>query len=158
MRQFLQNKRFPLSRGTLRRVSYHSASAKRHSGPMRFLEQHITSPLLHRLAGFSRSPFSLVQYVDPATGGLSERLIFVERIGSGFLLAFPEEANATWCRNVLAACTWTVRWHGEIYKLDKPKTVDPKTGLRAFSLPLRLILRASARKHFRIMMARISQS
>jgi hypothetical protein len=124
---------------------------------MRF-NKHITCRFLHRFAGSTRSPLAAIQHVDAASGNLSEGLIIVEPIGKGFLLALPDGPDAEWYPEILAAGHCTLRWHGRIYELDKPKPVDPKTALRAFPLPVRLILRARATKHFRMMTAQIRRT
>jgi hypothetical protein len=125
---------------------------------MRFIDKHLTSPFLHKFAGSARSPFAVIQHVDAASGNLSRSLIIVEPMGSGFLLALPDGPNAEWYCEILAAGHCTLRWHGRIYELDRPKPVDAKTALRAFPLPVRLILRARATKHFRMMTAQITQN
>lgn len=125
---------------------------------MRFIDNHVTSPFLHKLAAFRRSPFALIQLMDATTGDLSETPIIVEPIGSGFLLALPDGPDAQWYPQILAAGRCTLRWHGRIYELDRPKSVDAKTALRAFPLPVRLILRARATKHFRMMTAQIRRT
>lgn len=124
---------------------------------MRFIDKHVTSPFLHKFASSGRSPLALIQHVDAASGNLSEGLIIVEPIGSGFLLALPNEPNLEWYRKILAEGYCTLRWHGRMYDLSKSTPVDAKTALRAFPLPLRLILRACVAKHFWIMSAQISR-
>jgi len=118
---------------------------------MRFTHKHITCRFLHTFAGSTRSPFAVIQHVDAASGNLSEGLIIVEPIGKGFLVALPDGPDAEWYPEILAAGHCTLRWHGRIYELGRPKPVDAKTALRAFPLPIRLILRARATKHFRMM-------
>ena len=122
---------------------------------MRFIDNHVTSPFLHKLAAFRRSPFALIQLMDATTGDLSETPIIVEPLGSGFLLALPDGPDVEWSHEILAAGHCTLRWHGQMYELNKPKLVDAKTALLAFPLPLRLLLRARATKHFRMMTAQI---
>ena len=125
---------------------------------MRFINKHITCRFLHRFAGSARTPLAVIQRVDAVSENLSESLIIVEPIGKGFLLALPDGPDAEWNPEILAAGHCTLRWHGRIYELDRPKSVDAKTALRAFPLPVRLILRAGATKHFRMMTAQITQN
>ena len=125
---------------------------------MRFIDKHLAKPFLHKFAGSARSPFALIQLMDATTGDLSETPIIVEPMGSGFLLALPDGPDAEWYPEILAAGRCTLRWHGRIYELNRPKSVDAKTALRAFPLPVRLILRARATKHFRMMTAQIRRT
>ena len=147
-----------LEKRRFRILPAHRGAQRKFHNRMRFTDKHITSPFLHKFAGSARSPLALIQHVDAASGNLSEGLIIVEPIGSGFLLALPDEPNLEWYRKILAAGHCTLRWHGRMYDLNKPTPVDAKTALRAFSLPLRLILRVCATKHFRMMTTHISQN
>jgi len=122
---------------------------------MRFIDKHLAKPFLHKFAGSARSPFALIQLMDATTGDLSETPIIVEPIGSGFLLALPDGPDVEWSHEILAAGHCTLRWHDRIYDLYRPRPVDAKTALLAFPLPLRLLLRARATKHFRMMTAQI---
>jgi hypothetical protein len=53
-------------------------------------------------------------------------------------LAFGE--NSDWCRNVLAAGTCTLKWHGQEYALEKPEIIPASEAMGAFPRWKRFLL------------------
>lgn len=155
---FARSTVFELENRGFRILPAHRRAQDRFHNCMRFIDKHLAKPFLHRFAGSARSPFALIQHVDAASGNLSEGLIIAEPVGTGFLLALPDGPDAETYREIFPAGHCTLRWRGQIYKLERPRPVDAKTALRAFPLPIRLILRARATKHFRMMTAQITQN
>ena len=131
---------------------------KQISTPMPLIQNQRASVLLRMFAASARSPFAVLQHVDASTGTFAEELIIVEPVGRRFLLALPAKADAALYHAVLTAGHGRLRWSGQTYALSKPEPVDAKTGLRAFSPFVRLILRARAAKHFRMINAQLTQN
>jgi deazaflavin-dependent oxidoreductase (nitroreductase family) len=110
--------------------------------------KHTLNPLTRRLARSSVGPFSIVQHVGRRSGKRYETPIIVSRVADGFMIELTYGPDVDWHKNVLAAGGCTLVWHGASYAITSIEQVDASTGLAAFPLSQRLILRLLRRTHF----------
>ena len=116
----------------------------------RFLNflKHYFNPLTRRIARNSYGPFALVRHVGRRSGKRYETPIIVQPADDGFVFELTYGPDVDWYKNVLAAGGCTIHWHGKDYVIDKIEPLSTETGLSAFPLPERLLLRAVRRQHF----------
>ena len=112
-----------------------------------FLKRYF-NPLTRRIAHSSHGPFAIVQHVGRRSGKHYETPIIVRPVGDGFVMELTYGPEVDWYKNVQAAGGCTILWHGETYVIDGIERLDPETGITAFSLGQRLILRALHRQDF----------
>jgi deazaflavin-dependent oxidoreductase (nitroreductase family) len=74
--------------------------------------------------------------------------IAVEPFGDGFIIGLPYGEQVDWCRNVLAAGSATITWHGKDHAVSAPEIIDRAAADPAYSPPLRLALRLFRIKRF----------
>lgn len=110
--------------------------------------KHYFNPLTRRIARSSFGPFALVQHVGRRSGKQYETPIIVQPVADGFVFELTYGPEVDWYKNVLAAGSFTLRWHGKDYAIDKLEPLDTAVGMSAFPLPARLLLRAIKRQHF----------
>jgi deazaflavin-dependent oxidoreductase (nitroreductase family) len=104
--------------------------------------------LTRRLAHASLGPFSIVRHVGRRSGKLYETPIIVSRVNDGFVIELTYGPDVDWHKNVVAAGSCSVVWHGQEYRIDQIEPLDTQTGRAAFPPWQRLILRLLGRKHF----------
>jgi len=108
---------------------------------IRSFNKHITNRILRMFASFSRGPFAVIRHVGRRSGKPYETTIMIWPMGDGFVIALTYGESVDWYRNVLAAGSSRVLWHGREYALGKPEPIDAKTALPAFPPFIRMILR-----------------
>jgi deazaflavin-dependent oxidoreductase (nitroreductase family) len=106
------------------------------------------NPITRRLARSSFGPFSIVRHVGRRSGKTYETPLIVQRVHGGFVFELTYGPDVDWYKNVVAAGGCTLLWRGREYVLSQIEPMDAETGLAAFPLPERLILRALRRRHF----------
>ena len=117
------------------------AAARQGLSPWRrFLKQRF-NPLTMRIAGAAHSPFAVERHVGRRSGKSFSTPVIVEPVAGGFVFALTYGPEVDWYRNILAAQTCELRWHGREYRLERPQPLDLKTGLLAFPPLLRGILK-----------------
>lgn len=114
---------------------------------IRYFNKHVTNRVLRRFANSSRGPFAVIYHVGRRSGKPYETTIMVWPLRDSFVIALTYGEPVDWYRNILASERCTVRWHGKVYTLGKPESVDVKTALQAFPPFFRLILRGRV-QHF----------
>ncbi len=110
--------------------------------------KYTLNPLTRRLARSSFGPFSIVRHVGRRSGKLYETPIIVSRVRDGFVIELTYGPDVDWHKNVLAAGSCSLVWHGQEYLIDKIEPLDTETGRAAFPPSQRLILCLLGRKHF----------
>jgi deazaflavin-dependent oxidoreductase (nitroreductase family) len=117
---------------------------------MQFLTflKHCFNPLTRRIARSSFGPFALVRHAGRRSGKQYETPIIVQPMDGGFVFELTYGPDVDWYKNVLAAGGCTLVWHGKDYAIDRIEPLDVETGMSAFSLPERLLLRIMRRQHF----------
>ena len=110
--------------------------------------KYTLNPLTRRLARSSFGPFSIVRHVGRRSGKLYETPIIVSRVRDGFVIELTYGPDVDWHKNVLAAGSCSLIWHGQEHLIDKIEPLDTETGRAAFPPSQRLILRLLGRKHF----------
>jgi deazaflavin-dependent oxidoreductase (nitroreductase family) len=110
--------------------------------------KHTLNPFTRRLARTSFGPFSLIQHVGRRSGRLYETPIVAVRTEDGFIIELTYGPEVDWYQNVQAAGGCTVIWRGKPYGINQFEPLDTETGMMAFPLAARLILRALRRRHF----------
>jgi deazaflavin-dependent oxidoreductase (nitroreductase family) len=112
------------------------------------LLKHTLNPLTRRLAHSSIGPFSIVRHVGRRSGKQYETPIIVSRAGAGFVIELTYGPDVDWHKNIVAAGGCTLVWRGREYALNHIEPIDAETGLAAFPLSQRLVLRLLRRRHF----------
>jgi deazaflavin-dependent oxidoreductase (nitroreductase family) len=110
--------------------------------------KYTLNPLTRRLARSSFGPFSIVRHVGRRSGKRYETPIIVSRVRDGFVIELTYGPDVDWHKNVLAAGSCSLVWHGQEYVIDKIEPLDAETGRAAFPPSQRLILRLLGRTHF----------
>lgn len=110
--------------------------------------KYTLNPLTRRLARSPFGPFSIVQHVGRRSGKLYETPIIVSRVDDGFVIELTYGPDVDWHKNVVAAGSCTIIWHGQQYAIDQIEAIDTQAGRAAFPLSQRLILRLLGRRHF----------
>ena len=113
--------------------------------------KYTLNPLTRRLARSSFGPFSIVRHVGRRSGKLYETPIIVSRVRDGFVIELTYGPDVDWHKNVLAAGSCSLVWHGQVYVIDKIEPLATETGRAAFPPSQRLILRLLGRTHFEMM-------
>lgn len=108
---------------------------------IRTFNKYITNRITRRFASFSHGPFALICHVGRRSGKPYKTPIMVEPIAEGFVIALTYGESVDWYRNVQAAVSSSLLWHGRVYTLKKPEPIDAQTALPLFSPFQRLILR-----------------
>ena len=111
---------------------------------IRTFNKHITNRITRRFASCSHGPFAVIRHVGRRSGKPYETPIMIWPMGDGFVIALTYGESVDWYRNVLAAGSCRVLWHGREYALGKPEPIDVKTALPAFPPFVRMILRQRA--------------
>lgn len=116
----------------------------------RFLNflKHYFNPLTRRIARSSLGPFAIIRHIGRRSGKLYETPIIVQPADNGFVLELTYGPDVDWYKNVLAAGGCTVLWHSKEYMINRIKPLDTKTGMSAFPLLIRAVLRLAKRTHF----------
>jgi deazaflavin-dependent oxidoreductase (nitroreductase family) len=115
---------------------------------MRSFNKHILNRLTRTFASFSRGPFAVIRHVGRRSGKPYETPIMVEPTGDGIVIALTYGLEVDWYRNILAAGHGTLLWHGRVYAIEKPESIDGTIALPAFPRISRLILKMLGTKHF----------
>jgi deazaflavin-dependent oxidoreductase (nitroreductase family) len=108
---------------------------------------HLTLWMAHRRFG----PFALVRHVGRKSGKTFETPILHARTREGFVAVLVYGTGVNWYRNLRAAGRGVVVRGAREYQIDRIEPYPTEAGLRAFALPLRLFLRASRRREFRLL-------
>ena len=80
------------------------------------------NPMVLELAGRRRSPWAIVRHVGRRSGHPYATPVIAPHVTDDsvrILVAFG--ADTDWCRNVLAAGRYTLRWQGRDYLLANPE-------------------------------------
>ena len=115
---------------------------------IRYFNKRFLNRLTIKIAGASHSPIALVQHSGRKSGRHYQTPVMVELLEDGFMFALTYGPAVDWYRNVLAAGSCTLFWHGGKYQLEDPQSVPAKTGLHTFPSPFRQILMAMRIEHF----------
>ncbi len=118
--------------------------------------KHVLNPLTRRVARSSVGPFAIVRHIGRRSGKRYETPIITRPVRDGFVIELTYGSNVDWHKNVVAAGGCVVGWHGKDYVIDRIVPLDPATGLAAFPLPQRLILRLLRRRHFEELKLRVA--
>src|SRR5437764_5604275 len=102
------------------------------SSRIRTFNKYITNPLLRRFASRSRGPFAVMRHVGRRSGKPYETTLMVWHLGEGFVIALTYGSKVDWYRNVVAAGSGTLLWHGRAYTLGIPEQINAKIALTAF--------------------------
>jgi deazaflavin-dependent oxidoreductase (nitroreductase family) len=114
------------------------------------------NPLTRRLiAQSSRGPFAIVHHIGRRSGKTYETPIVVEPVDDGFVVELTYGPDVDWYKNVQAAGSCTLHWHGKDYVINKIEPLDAAIGRAAFPLLAQLLLRILRRKHFFKMVAQL---
>jgi deazaflavin-dependent oxidoreductase (nitroreductase family) len=114
----------------------------------RVLLKHTLNPLTLGLARTSYGPFAIIRHIGRRSGKQYETPIIVATAADGIVIELTYGPEVDWYKNVLAAGGCIVIHQGKEYRIEEIEPMDAETGLAAFPLPARLILRATGRKHF----------
>jgi len=106
------------------------------------------NPVAIRAARRGSGPFSLVEHVGRKTGTRYETPIIVAPVDAGFVAELTYGPEVAWYRNIRAAGSCVIRYHGRPFRIDRIEPLDAEAGLRAYGPPRSWVLRALRRTHF----------
>jgi deazaflavin-dependent oxidoreductase (nitroreductase family) len=115
---------------------------------IRFFNKRVINPLMLKIAGIPGSPIAIVGHVGRRSQKHYQTPVIVEPADGSFVFALTYGPNVDWYRNILAAGSGTLRWHGSEYQLEKPEPIDAQAGILAFPPPLRAILQLIGPEHY----------
>src|SRR5262245_11587928 len=107
----------------------------------------VTTPLARSRHG----PFSLIRHVGRKSGRTYETPVILVKVAEGFIAELTYGENGNWYRNIVAAGGCIVVHHGREYEVTRIEPCSPERGVSAYPPPFRLILKAAARKEFRLL-------
>ena len=93
----------------------------------RSFNKRYLNPWILRFAGRGPLPQGVINHVGRKSGRAYATPIAAIAIPNGFIIGLPYGANVDWCRNILAAGSCTMQWHGTTYNLVKPQLVEAAT-------------------------------
>jgi deazaflavin-dependent oxidoreductase (nitroreductase family) len=85
-----------------------------------------------KMAGGPFSPYAVLTHIGRRSGRTYQTPLGAAPLLDGFVLVLAYGAEADWCRNVLAAGTCTLKWHGQEYRLEKPEIIPASQAIEAF--------------------------
>ena len=115
---------------------------------IRTFNKYVLNRLLRGFVYLSLGPFAILRHVGRRSGKSYETVIWVWRLGEGFVIAQTYGPDVDWYRNMLAAGGGTIIWHKKVYVVGKPEPIDLDTALPAFPAAFRLIFRKAGMKDF----------
>lgn len=110
--------------------------------PVRYFNKHILNRLLRWLAYAPFGPFALVKHVGRKSGKPYEATIMAFPIKNGFMIALTYGPEVDWYKNVQAAGSCTLVFHGKDYLINHLEPMQPKTALPLFPQPQKTILKS----------------
>lgn len=105
---------------------------------IRRFNQRRLNPITLRSAGTPSSDNAAITHVGRRSGHVYTTPVRALPFGEGFVIPLPYGANTDWCRNVMAAGTCTLQWHGQEYHLEKPQVVPFAKVMNVFPVFLRI--------------------
>src|SRR5215472_9337460 len=98
----------------------------------RVFNKYVTNRVLRRLAHLHHGPFALVRHVGRRSGKRYETVIMVFPTEDGFVIALTYGPNVDWFRNLQAAGSGTVFWHGNDFVVRQPEPIGAGVALPLF--------------------------
>jgi deazaflavin-dependent oxidoreductase (nitroreductase family) len=94
---------------------------------------------------------ALIRHVGRKSGRTYETPLLLARVADGFVAELTYGENVDWYRNVAHAGRCTVVVNGREYQIDEIREYPYREGRRAFGRPAAYLLKAMARKDFRLL-------
>lgn len=82
------------------------------------------NPAVLKLAGGRWSPWAKLRHVGRRSGRLYTTPVLATVVSDGLLIPLPFGPDTDWCRNLLAADRFSLRWHGHDYILEAPRVIE----------------------------------
>ena len=102
----------------------------------------LTNPLMVGLAGKRWNPFfGVVEHTGRKSGRRYSAPIAVRRVDGGFVVTAAFGLQVDWYRNLMAAGGGAIRWQEELYPVRAPVPMGRWSGVTAFALVQRVLLR-----------------
>jgi deazaflavin-dependent oxidoreductase (nitroreductase family) len=116
-----------------------------------WLLKNTLNRLTTRMARSGHGPFALIRHVGRKTGRIYETPVILAPVPQGFVAELTYGDKVDWYRNIAAAGKCVVIHHGREYRVNSIEPCSPEQGQRAYPAPFRQVLRATARKEFRLL-------
>jgi deazaflavin-dependent oxidoreductase (nitroreductase family) len=116
-----------------------------------WLLKNTLNRLTTRMARSGHGPFALIRHVGRKTGRTYETPVILAPVPQGFVAELTYGDKVDWYRNIVAAGECVVIHHGKEYRVNSIESCSPEQGRRAYPAPFRQVLRATARKEFRLL-------
>jgi deazaflavin-dependent oxidoreductase (nitroreductase family) len=120
---------------------------REHPYNQREINKRYLNPLMAKTAGRRTSTQGLIHHVGRKSGRSYETPIQAIPIPNGFVIPLPYGSDVDWCRNLLAAQSGTLQWHGETYHLVAPEIVATTSILAELQPFQRTIMRLLKVEH-----------
>jgi hypothetical protein len=102
-----------------------------------------------RIARSGHGPFSLVRHVGRKSGRTYETPVVLAKVPEGFIAELTYGDQVNWYRNAVAAGGCVVIHHHNEYRVNQIEPCGAEEGRRAYPVPWRTVLKATARSEFR---------
>ena len=108
---------------------------------IRYINKYFTNRLMMLIAGRKYSPIAILWHTGRKSGSRYAIPIIAARQSDGFVLALTYGFHVDWYKNILAAGTAELTWHGNKYRLSFVSILEKEVGRASFSQPFRAMLR-----------------
>jgi deazaflavin-dependent oxidoreductase (nitroreductase family) len=115
---------------------------------IRRFNKRTLNPLTLKVAGNRLGIYASLEHVGRRSGRVYSTPVAARPLGDGFVIALQYGTDTDWYRNVMAAGTCTLRWHGQKYILERPEILQPSAALRAYPWSPRFILAMAGTKQY----------
>jgi deazaflavin-dependent oxidoreductase (nitroreductase family) len=116
------------------------------------LQSRTMNKVTRPLARSGRSPWSLIRHVGRRSGRVYETPLLIARVPDGFVIELTYGPGVDWYRNIVAAGSCVIVYHGVEYPIDRIEPCSADAGRAAYTwfLP-RLVLRLLGSDEFRFL-------
>ncbi len=107
---------------------------------LRKFNKYVTNRILRNFARLRRGPFAVLQHVGRKSGKSYETTLLAWPVEGGFVFALTYGPEVDWYRNLRAAGRGKLFWHGKVFLIGEPETIDAGVALPALPPLIRTIL------------------
>jgi deazaflavin-dependent oxidoreductase (nitroreductase family) len=115
------------------------AGRPRHSGPFRAIARSF-GPIANRFAGRRWFPlWVILRHTGRTSGARYATTVVALHTPDGFMIPLPFGSDTQWAKNLFAAGSGSLRWHGREYAIVEPRIVDREAAGAHLPLLLRIV-------------------
>ncbi|MEU0494014.1 nitroreductase [Mycobacterium sp. NPDC006124] len=111
---------------------------------------HTVNPVALSFARSGHGPFSALRHVGRRSGTVYDTPLILARVDDGFVAELTYGPGVAWVRNLTATGRGELVVRGSTYQVTGLQPYPTSSGLAAYPLPQRTILRLLRRRDFRL--------